>query len=111
MATVRKILGQLAPAAATLEVAYTVPADTEAVVSSIMCCNQATSTDTFSVAIVSAADATPAPANIIYYNIPIGGNNTFVATVGITMAAGDMVYVYSNAGGMGFSVFGQEISV
>jgi hypothetical protein len=110
MATVRKILGQLVPAAANTEIVYTVPADTEAVVSSIMCANLATSSDQFSVGIVAEADGALGLKNIVYYNIPIGGNNTFVATVGITLAAGDSVHVLSNAGSMSFSVFGQEIT-
>lgn len=108
MATVRKVLGQLVPAAFNLETLYTVPADTQAVVSSVMVCNTGT-TDNFLIAVVPSGGSYE-NKNIIYYNIEIKAANTFTATVGITMGAGDSIQVLSILGNLSFSAFGQEIA-
>jgi hypothetical protein len=111
MATVRKILGQLNPSAATVETVYTVPAATECVISSIVVCNTSDTgaADSFSIAVIPSGD-TLATKNLVYVLIPINGNNTFVATVGITLGAGDYVQVFSTSGESSFSLFGMEIT-
>lgn len=109
MATVRKILGQHVPTAGNTDLMYTVPTSTQAVVSSIMCCNFSGASDSIIIAVVPSGDSITT-ANAIYYGLPIGANDTFTATVGITMGAGDMVYVYSLNGTVAYSLFGQEIT-
>ena len=109
MATTRKVLGQHIPAAAATDLMYTVPANTQAVVSSIVCCNVTVTDDQLGIAVVEAGD-TIGSKNMLYYLLPITGLNTFTCTIGITMNAGDMLYVYSANGYVAFSAFGQEIT-
>lgn len=108
MATTRKILGQLYPAAFNLETLYTVPADTQAVISSLMVCNTSL-TDTFVIAVVPSGDTYGNEHNI-YYGVELSSSNTFTATIGITLSAGDSIQVLSLLGNMAFSAFGQEIT-
>jgi len=109
MATTRKVLGQHVPSAGATDLMYTVPSSTQAVVSSIVCCNTAALDDVLSIGVVEAGD-TIAAKNILYYQLPVSSYNTFTATIGITMNAGDMLYVYSLNGYVSFSAFGQEIT-
>ncbi len=109
MATTRKILGQHIPAATATELMYTVPASTQTVISSIVCCNTSSAADVFSIAVVPSGGSVT-PETIIYYSLPLGYPETFTATIGITMNSGDMIYVYSLSGGISFSAFGQEIT-
>jgi hypothetical protein len=109
MATNTQILGQVMPAAATLSAIYTVPVSTSATASTIVACNQAGTATTFriSVAIGGAADAA---AQYIYYDVTIAGNDTFAATIGMTLATGDEVRVYSASGNVSFTLFGVEVT-
>ena len=107
MATTYKILGQSKPSAATLTAAYTVPALTTATVSTITVANQSSTATSFriSVAVNGAADT---PAQYLYYDIAISGNNTFATTIGITLGAGDVVRVYNTLATCSFNIFGVE---
>ena len=109
MATVRKVLGQALPAADTNVDLYTVPASTSTVVSSIMVANQSASLATFSVA-VRPGGAALADKHWIYRRIQMPGNDSFAGTLGLTLAAGDVVTVRSNAATTSFSLFGEETS-
>ena len=104
-----KVLGQLAPAAATLSTLYTVPAATTAVISAIMAANTSNTTDFFqiSIAIGGASDAV---AQYIYKNILVPGGQSFAATLGVTLGAGDVVRCYSTNGSISFNLFGAENS-
>jgi hypothetical protein len=109
MATTYKILGQSKPNAATLTDAYTVPAATTATVSTITVANQSATATSFrvSVAVNGAADTA---AQYIYYDIAISGNNTFAATIGLTLGAGDVVRVYNTLATCSFNIFGVQNS-
>lgn len=109
MAEIRKVLGQSNPAAATLTDAYTVPAATEAVVSSVVVCNRSAISTKFrvSVAINGAGSADP---QFLYSDVTIAGGETFVATLGITLGAADVVRVYAEFATLSFNIFGAEIS-
>lgn len=109
MATTYKVLGQSAPAATTETDLYTVPAVTNTVVSSIVVCNRSASADSFRVSVATGGGVT-ANADYIYYDIAIGGNDTFIATVGITLEASDVVRCYSVNGNLSFSIYGSEIA-
>lgn len=107
-----KNLGQVYPASGVLTAAYTVPAGRAAVISSIVVSNAQPRTtgisDCFNIshAIGGAADT---PAQYLYGNINITPTNTFIATVGVTMAAGDVLRVYSQSGVLSFNLYGTEI--
>lgn len=107
MATTIKVLGQSSPSATTLTTLYTVPAATSAVCSSITVCNRSATATSFRVA-VRPAGAGIADQHYLYYDVPIGGYDTFVATMGITLAATDIVSVYATDATLSFHVYGQE---
>ena len=109
MATTYKVLGQIAPSAATLSTLYTVPASTQAVVSTISVCNQSATATTFRIAI-RVAGAGISGEDYIAYDSTISGNDTTFITVGITLAATDVISVYSTAATVSFNAFGSEIS-
>ena len=103
MATI-KVLGQLSPAATTLSTLYTASAAT--VCSSIVICNRSATQTTFRVAIRPAAAAI-SNEHYLYYDITLAGNDTFIATIGITLAATDLVSVYATDATLSFNLFGQ----
>jgi len=107
MATQIKVLGQSAPAAATLTTLYTTPASTSTVSSSITVCNRSATATTFRVAIIPSGQSI-SDKHYIYYDVAIPGNDTFIATVGMTLATGDVVKVYATLSTLSFSLFGQE---
>jgi len=109
MATTIKVLGQSNPLATTLTNMYTVPVLTEAVGSSIMVCNRSGAATTFRVA-VSPGGAGISDEHYIYYDVDINGNDTFAATLGITLQASSIVRVYAADATLSFSLFGQEIT-
>ena len=103
-----KVLAQLSPLPGMLTTVYTVPAATSTTISSIVICNTTALSTTFriSIQIAGAADNIK---QYIYYDLPILNNDTFIATIGMTLAAGDVVAV--NAGStLSFNIFGVEIS-
>ena len=108
MADVSKVLAQLNPLAATLTTLYTVPAATSAVVSSIVVANRSATATSFrlSIAVAGAVDNN---IQYLYYDVPIDGNDTFVATIGATLATTDVIRAYATLATCSFSVFGIEI--
>ena len=109
MAAALKVLGQSNPSAATLTTAYTVPGATSAVCSSVVVCNRSATGTTFRIA-VSPAGAAIDNKHYIYYDMPIAGNDTFIATIGISLATTDVVRVYATLATLSFNIFGQEQS-
>lgn len=109
MATVRKVLGQVATSATTETDLYTVPATTSTVVSSIVACNRGSTSATLRVSISVGGGAT-ATKDYLYYNLIIPPNETFIATVGLTLAATDKIRVYASTGNLSWNLFGEEVS-
>ena len=109
MANTLKTLGQVAPLAATLTTLYTVPASTSTSVSSISVCNRSATDTSFRVA-VRPAGASISDEHYLYYDVAIPGNDTFIATVGISLATTSVISVYSTLASCSFSVWGQEHS-
>lgn len=109
MATTYKVLGTSNPAAATATTLYTVPAATSAIVSTINVCNQAATNDFFRIAI-RPAGATLAANHYIAYNTVIPANDSMALTMGITLAATDVITVYAGTTNMSFLAFGTEIT-
>ncbi len=107
MATTLKVLGQSNPNAATLTTVYTVPSATSTVVSSISVCNRSSVATSFRIA-VRPAGASISNEHYMFYDVAISGNETFVATMGITLATTDVVSVYATLATLSFNVFGQE---
>ena len=108
MATAYKVLGQESPAANTDDDLYTVPSATSAVVSTLSVCNRGVST-TFRVA-VRPAGATLANQHYIVYDNYVNAGDAVFLTLGITLAATDVVTVRAGTADMSFSLFGSELS-
>jgi len=109
MATTLKVLWQSNPSATTLTTLYTVPAATSTVASSIVICNRSATATSFRVA-VRPAWAGISNEHYLYYDVTIAGNDTFIATIGISLATTDVVSVYATLATLSFSLFWQENS-
>jgi hypothetical protein len=109
MAEALKVLGQLDCPATTLTDLYTVPALTSVTVSSIVVCNRTSSSKTFRLT-VAPAGAADDPKHYIYYDLTVLKNDTFIATVGLTLAAAAKMRAYASAIGLSFSLFGVEVT-
>lgn len=111
MAISYKVLGQSAPSAATATTLYTVPTGSGnyAVISTLNICNTTADIDNVRVAI-RPAGASLVNSHYIIYGSPISPYQTASFTLGITVAATDVVTVYSENGKCVFSVFGSENS-
>lgn len=109
MARTFKVLGQSNPVAAVLTAAYTVPAATQAVVSSIVVSDRGGTAATFrlSVAVAGAADAVK---QYLAYNAALGANDVVDFTIGATLGPADVIRVYGSVETLAFSVFGEEIA-
>ncbi len=104
-----KVLGQVSPAANTDTTLYTVPALTQTIVSSIVVCNQNAAAKKFRVYIQVAGVALDIK-QYLYFDVSVAATDTFVATIGMTLAATDVVTVRANATALSFNLFGQEVS-
>jgi hypothetical protein len=109
MPVIYKVLGQVAPSATTATTLYTVPLATSAVISTITVCNQAATAATFRIAI-RPAGATLAALHYISYDSTVAANDTTALTIGVSLAATDVITIYASNGNLSFNVFGSEIS-
>lgn len=109
MPTTYKVLGQVAPSATTATTLYAVPSATSAVVSTIVVANRAATGATFRIAIRPAA-ATLANEHYIAYDVALGASDSTTLTLGITLAATDVITIYASTANTSFNVFGSEIT-
>jgi glucose-6-phosphate dehydrogenase assembly protein OpcA len=109
MATAYKVLGQSNPAATTLTTAYTVPAATSAVVSTITVANLTGTAATYRIA-VRPAGASIANQHYVAYDVTVAASDTTSLTLGLTLATTDVISVYASTANLAFSIFGSEIS-
>lgn len=109
MATTYKVLGTSNPAATTATTLYTVPGATSTIVSTINICNQAAANGTFRVA-VRPGGATLANNHYLAYDTVVPSNDSIALTLGITLAATDVITVYASTTTMSFLAFGTEIT-
>lgn len=109
MATIYKVLGQSAPSATTDTTLYTVPAATDAVVSSIVIANRDSSAATFRIA-VRPGGASLANQHYIAYDVTVGASDSTVLTLGLTLDATDVITVRASTANLSFSAYGSEIS-
>ncbi len=104
-----KILGQLTPAATTLSDLYAVPGGTSASISSIIVCNQNASSISFRISL-AAAGAADNSKQYLYHDLTLLAHDTFIATIGISLASTDVVRVYASSGNVSFNICGIEVS-
>lgn len=107
MADTLKVLGQVAPAAATMTDLYTAPC--QVVVSSIIICNRGGSDTTFRLAVSPGGGASIEDKHYLYYDTRIPGSETLAAQIGVTLSAGDKLRVRAGNNFLSFSAFGIEV--
>jgi hypothetical protein len=109
MTTIYKILGQIAPANTSNANLYTVPAETQTVVSTLNVANVTGTAATFSI-YVRNNGAAASDANALGKGVTLAANSIFSATQGITLAEGDIITVQSSsANALTFHAFGSEV--
>ena len=109
MATTYKVLGNVNPTAITATTLYTVPYATSTIVSTINICNMSSSIASFRIAI-RPAGASLAANQYIAYDTAIPANDSIALTMGITLAATDVITVYTGSSSLTFMAFGTEIT-
>lgn len=108
MASDYKVLGQVAPAANTVDL-YTVPSGKAAVVTNIIVTNRHSSTSSYRIAVRPASVAT-SNEHYIAYDIDASGLSTTALTLALTLQTGYDIEVTSSSSNLSFSAFGTEIS-
>lgn len=110
MPTTYKVLGQNAPSGTTNADLYTVGSGKSAVVSTLSITNVTASSSTARV-FVRVAGTAASVANAIVYDAAVAANSTLAMTLGLTLAATDVVTVQTSvANALTFQAFGSEIS-
>lgn len=109
MPTTYKVLGQVATAATTDTTLYTVPSATSSVISTIVVANRAVTSAAYRIAI-RPAGATLANQHYIAYDVTVGAGDSTTLTLGITLAATDVITVRASTANLSFSAFGSEIT-
>jgi hypothetical protein len=109
MASTYKVLAQSAPSATTNTDVYTVGSGKSAVVSTITVCNRSASAATYRIAI-RVAGATIANEDYIAYDSTVPANDTISLTLGVTLAATDVITVYASTANLSINLFGAEIA-
>jgi len=89
------------------QILYTCPANDNAVISTLTLSNMYTSSATYRVAVVKAGE-TMSHKHMLAFDHYIAGNTTETMTLGLTISAGDTVYVQSDSDGMIFGLYGSE---
>jgi hypothetical protein len=104
------VLGQAYPTAATTTTLYTVPAATSTTCSTLVICNQSTTAaDSVNVA-VQVGGAALTNKQYMIYQMPMQPNNTYTATIGMSLATTDVVSCYSTNGTSSFNLFGVQLT-
>lgn len=111
MAETIKVLGQAAPTDTNNANLYTVGTGKAAVVSTISVTN-VTATEATCRVFVRVGGAAAASSNALVYDGKVPANDLTAVTVGITLAAGDIITVRSGTGSsLTFQAFGSEITL
>jgi hypothetical protein len=108
MAITYKVLGQANPAANVLTTVYTVPAGNSAVISTIMVCNQSSGNLTYRLA-VQPGNAAISSSHYIAYDATVTAKDSIGLTLGITLAATDVISANCSGANISINVFGSEM--
>jgi hypothetical protein len=88
---------------------YSTSASVTAVISSLVVCNQSSSSITYRIGLMGSA-GTPSASEFLVYDATIAGNDTVALTLGISMAASQFIRVSTSASTSSFAAFVSEIS-
>ena len=108
MATTYKVLGQSVPGATDTDL-YTVPSATQTVVSTIVIANRDALASTYRIA-VRPGGALLSTEHYLAFDVTCPARDTIALTLGITLAASDVITVYASSSDLSFSAFGSEIA-
>jgi len=103
----KKVLGQVNPSATTATTLYTVPSGKTAVISTLVVANLGTAGATYRIAI-RIGGSTLSNEEYIAYDVALAANDSTALTLGITLAATDVVTVYASNANVAFNAFGDE---
>jgi hypothetical protein len=109
MPTAYKVLGQVEYDGTGEDTLYTVPSSTQTVVSTLLVCNKNASAGTFD-ARIKVNNAGDDDKQYVAFEAPVLGKDTLFITVGITLAAGDVVAVKGSTADITFQLFGSELT-
>ena len=109
MATTYKVLGQASPTSNADTDLYTVPASTQAVISSIVICNRDSSNNTFRIAVRPAGE-TLNVKHYISYDTDVPARDTISLSLGMSLGNTDVVTINTMSGNVSYSLFGAEIT-
>ena len=98
-------LADSAPSAATATTLYTVPSSTDVVVSHVTVCNRSAVPTSFRIGI-DVGGSGDADAQWMFYDCPIGANETIEVLRGATLTATDLVRIYATLATLSFNLFG-----
>ena len=105
-----KVLGQSNPAVQTYTTLYTVPASTQAVISTISICNANTSSNAnYSIAVRPAGETIVARHFLTSNNV-VGALDTIMLTVGLTLGNTDVITVWTTSPNISFGLYGSEVT-
>lgn len=105
-----KVLGRKAAAATTAEELYATPSSSAAVVSTIVIANRAATAKTYRIAVKPTSGTTLANEHYLAYDVAIAANDSTALTLGITLAAGNVIVTYASSADLTFTAFGSELS-
>lgn len=88
---------------------YTTPASTQAVISSLVICNQSSSSINVRAGL-DTTEGTPSTEGFLLYDVSISGNDTVALSLGIALDPEKYVRVSSSASACSFTAFVSEIS-
>ena len=108
MPTTYKVLGQANGTTAVSNV-YTVPAATQAVISTVVIANRSSSNVNYRIAVCQNAAAV-SNTNYIAYDAVISGNDSIGLSLGITMGNNDLISANASSNVLTLSIFGTEIT-
>ena len=110
MAQTYKVLGQIAATANTTHNVYTVPAATQAVVSSVIITNRNSGANITYRLAVQPAGAALANNHYIAYESAVTAYDSVALSLGLSLGNTDILSVYTANSNVTFSVFGVEIT-
>ena len=122
MANEYRNIAQISPGAGAGTDLYTCPASTNAIVSTLVICNQNATNQTVRVSVRSGTAASgagtallqtaaaPATSAYVLFNTIVYANSTLTLTLGITLTAEEVVTVYASATGISFLLFGSLVT-
>jgi len=109
VAETRRILGQTEPPNATDTLLYTVPNGKQAIISTVFACNRNVAARAIRLRAARVGESSVSVKQYIYFDTNVPANDTVALTAGITLMAGESLYIYRSGSEVNFSAFGVEI--